>query len=71
MTDEWSLIVSPKIRLYDEFVTSFLTEKKCIKCQHQRIAVFVYLQRKKTNNSEANPYEFDTFNINAYRAMAA
>ena len=30
-------------------------------------AVFVYLQRAKTNNAAANPYEFDTFNINADR----
>ena len=30
-------------------------------------AIFVYLQRAKTNNVEANPYEFDTFNINADR----
>ena len=30
--------------------------------------VFVYLQRAKTNNDEANPYEMDTFNINADRA---
>ena len=30
-------------------------------------AIFVYLQRAKTNNAEANPYEFDTFNINADR----
>ena len=30
-------------------------------------AIFVYLQRAKTNNSTANPYEFDTFNINADR----
>ena len=31
-------------------------------------AIFVYLQRAKTNNSAANPYEFDTYNINADRA---
>ena len=30
-------------------------------------AIFVYLQRAKTNNSAANPYEFDTYNINADR----
>ena len=30
-------------------------------------SVFVYLQRAKTRNEEANPYEFDTFNINADR----
>ena len=30
-------------------------------------AVFVYLQREKSNNAEANPYEFDTFNVNADR----
>ena len=30
-------------------------------------SVFVYLQRAKTRNDEANPYEFDTFNINADR----
>ena len=30
-------------------------------------AIFVYLQRAKTNNAAANPYEFDTFNINADR----
>ena len=30
-------------------------------------AVFVYLQRDKTNNSAANPHEFDTYNINADR----
>ena len=29
--------------------------------------IFVYLQRAKTNNAEANPYEFDTYNINADR----
>ena len=28
-------------------------------------AIFVYLQRAKTRNSAANPYEFDTYNINA------
>ena len=27
--------------------------------------VFVYLQRAKTNNSEANPYQFDTYKINS------
>ena len=27
--------------------------------------VFVYLQRAKSNNDGANPYEYDTFNINA------
>ena len=31
-------------------------------------AIFIYLQRAKTNNSAANPYEFDTYNINADRA---
>ena len=31
-------------------------------------AIFVYLQRAKTNNVEMNPYEFDTFNNNADRA---
>ena len=31
-------------------------------------AIFVYLQRAKSNNAEANPYEFDTYNINADRA---
>ena len=30
-------------------------------------AIFIYLQRAKTNNSAANPYEFDTYNINADR----
>ena len=30
-------------------------------------AVFVYLQRAKTNNVATNPYEFDTLNINAHR----
>ena len=30
-------------------------------------AIFIYLQRAKSNNSEANPYEFDTYNINADR----
>ena len=30
-------------------------------------AIFVYLQRAKSNNAEANPYEFDTYNINADR----
>lgn len=30
-------------------------------------AVFVYLQRAKSNNVEANPYAYDTFNINADR----
>ena len=30
-------------------------------------AIFVYLQRAKSNNAEMNPYEFDTFNINADR----
>lgn len=30
-------------------------------------AAFVYLQRAKTNNVEANPYEFDTFTLNADR----
>ena len=29
--------------------------------------VFVYLQRNKDNNDELNPYEYDTFNINADR----
>ena len=28
-------------------------------------AIFVYLQRAKTNNAEANPYIFDTFKLNA------
>ena len=28
-------------------------------------AVFVYLQRDKTNNEDANPYHFDTFKLNA------
>ena len=28
-------------------------------------AVFVYLQRSKTNNAEENPYIFDTFKLNA------
>ena len=31
-------------------------------------AIFVYLQRAKTRNSAANPYEYDTYNINADRA---
>ena len=31
-------------------------------------AIFVYLQRAKSNNAVANPYEFDTYNINADRA---
>ena len=31
-------------------------------------AVFVYLQRAKSNDADANPYEYDTFNINADRA---
>lgn len=31
-------------------------------------AIFVYLQRAKSNNDESNPYELDTFNINADRA---
>ena len=31
-------------------------------------AIFVYLQRAKSNNAGANPYEFDTYNINADRA---
>ena len=31
-------------------------------------AIFVYLQRAKSNNALTNPYEFDTFNINADRA---
>ena len=30
-------------------------------------AIFVYLQRAKSNNAEMNPYEFDTYNINADR----
>ena len=30
-------------------------------------AIFIYLQRAKSNNPEANPYEFDTYNINADR----
>ena len=30
-------------------------------------AIFVYLQRAKLNNAVANPYEFDTYNINADR----
>ena len=30
-------------------------------------AIFVYLQRKKSDNPETNPYEYDTFNINADR----
>ncbi|KAL9959303.1 hypothetical protein ACROYT_G032616 [Oculina patagonica] len=30
-------------------------------------AIFVYLQRAKSNNADANPYEFDTYNINADR----
>ena len=30
-------------------------------------AIFVYLQQAKTRNSAANPYEFDTYNINADR----
>ena len=30
-------------------------------------AIFVYLQRAKSNNAEANPYEFDSFNLNADR----
>ena len=31
-------------------------------------AIFVYLQRAKSNNDETNPFELDTFNINADRA---
>lgn len=27
-------------------------------------AIFVYLQRAKSNDADSNPYEFDTFNIN-------
>ncbi|KAL9966587.1 hypothetical protein ACROYT_G024689 [Oculina patagonica] len=30
-------------------------------------AIFVYLQRAKSNNADENPYEFDTFNINLDR----
>ena len=30
-------------------------------------AIFVYLQRAKSNNALTNPYEFDTYNINADR----
>ena len=33
--------------------------------------VFLYIQRAKTNNSEANPYEFDTYNINADRGNSS
>ena len=34
-------------------------------------AVFVYLQRAKTNNAEANPYIFDTFKLNAANANSS
>ncbi|KAL9967138.1 hypothetical protein ACROYT_G025310 [Oculina patagonica] len=30
-------------------------------------AIFVYLQRAKSNNADENPYEFDTYNINLDR----
>ena len=30
-------------------------------------AIFVYLQRAKSDNPETNPYEYDTFNLNADR----
>ena len=30
-------------------------------------AIFVYLQRAKSNNEKMNPYEFDTYNINVDR----
>ena len=33
--------------------------------------IFVYLQRAKSNNSATNPYEFDTFIINANRDGAS
>ncbi|KAL9954737.1 hypothetical protein ACROYT_G042311 [Oculina patagonica] len=50
----WVPKLTPKDSLYDKFVNSFL-------------AIFVYLQRAKSNNADANPYEFDTYNINADR----
>ena len=28
-------------------------------------AIFIYLQRNKSNNAESNPYEFDTYKLNA------
>jgi len=34
-------------------------------------AIFVYLQRAKSNNVGMNPYEFDTYNINADRATGS
>ena len=34
-------------------------------------AVFVYLQRAKTNNAEADPYIFDTFKLNAANANSS
>ena len=30
-------------------------------------SIFIYLQRAKSNNAETNPYEFDTFILNADR----
>ena len=33
--------------------------------------VFVFLQRIKDNDQDANPYEYDTFNINASRNNAS
>ena len=34
-------------------------------------AIFVYLQRAKTNNAEENPYIFDTFKLNAANANSS
>ena len=34
-------------------------------------AIFVYLQRAKTNNAQANPYLFDTFKLNAADANSS
>ena len=34
-------------------------------------AIFVYLQRAKTNNAEADPYIFDTFKLNAANANSS
>ena len=34
-------------------------------------AIFVYFQRPKTNNAEANPYLFDTFKLNAANANSS
>ena len=84
----WVPRLTPKDKLYDKFISSFLKQDKWtylremyemseprhgsgffqISASIDNVKeVFVYLQRAKTNNSEQNPYEFDTYNINADR----